>query len=187
MHFEIIRKSDMKVTAWSGGTTSELFIYPRSADFKLGNFDLRISIATVEVNESTFTPLPGVKRTLMVLGGELTLEHTGHHSLHLKPLEQDTFSGDWFTRSIGRASDFNVMTKNENRATVEAITLNSEESIIDERNPEIDFIHVVEGEISIGENQLTSGESIAMYKSPEEENRIVKATNRVVLIRVSLN
>lgn len=187
MSFEIIRKSDIKVTEWSGGTTSELFIFPRSADFKLGNFNIRISIATIEVDESTFTSLPGVMRTLMLLEGELLLEHDGHHSARLKQFDQDTFSGDWITRSIGKARDFNVMTKNENYATVEAITLSSGELIVEENSHDIVFIHVLEGEISIGEYRLQDSESIAFYKAPSEENRIVKAMNRVVLIRVSIN
>ena len=73
--YSIIKKSDWKVTNWSGGITSELFIYPQKSVFKNGDYNLRISIATVEVEKSTFTPLKDVNRTLLVLNGSLELNH----------------------------------------------------------------------------------------------------------------
>ena len=45
---KIIKTENWKTTKWSGGTTSEIFIYPENALFKKGNYEVRISIATVE-------------------------------------------------------------------------------------------------------------------------------------------
>ena len=67
---------------WSGGTTTELFIYPEGATYEDRNFKFRLSIATVESETSEFTPLAGVKRTLMLLHGELTLKHEGQYEKH---------------------------------------------------------------------------------------------------------
>ena len=103
-HFDASR---IKKTNWSGGTTSELFIFPEGSEFNIGNYLFRLSIATVEIEESTFTRLPDVNRTLMVLEGILKLEHEGHHKATLKPLEFDNFKGDWNTKSWGKVTNFN--------------------------------------------------------------------------------
>ncbi len=47
----------------------------------------------------------------MLLKGELGLIHEGRYTKHLKPYEQDTFSGEWDTRSKGKVTDFNLMLK----------------------------------------------------------------------------
>ena len=57
---------DYKVSQWSGGSTTELYLYPEDGDYKTGNFQLRISSATVETERSEFTSLPGVERYLMI-------------------------------------------------------------------------------------------------------------------------
>jgi len=45
----------------------------------------------------------------MVTEGTMTLQHEGHHSVHLAPFEQDKFEGAWTTRCMGRGRDFNLM------------------------------------------------------------------------------
>lgn len=105
----IIRKDMQTTTTWSSGTTTELAIYPADAKYTKHNFKWRISTATVNNETSIFTMLPGIWRILMVVEGDLSLEHTGHHNVHLAPFEQDQFSGEWETKSRGKATDFNVM------------------------------------------------------------------------------
>lgn len=105
----VIRKNEQKTTAWSGGATTELALYPPGSEYAKRNFSWRLSSATVEAAESTFTPLPGIRRTLLLLSGEMELEHAGQHKVRLLPFEQDSFLGDWQTTSRGVASDFNLM------------------------------------------------------------------------------
>lgn len=104
-----IRKADLKTSKWSGGTTTELFIHPKTTNYKQRDFDFRLSTATVEVETSVFTPLHGVARTLMVLDGEMKLFHEGHHEISLGPFDQDHFQGGWHTRSEGKCVDLNLM------------------------------------------------------------------------------
>jgi environmental stress-induced protein Ves len=106
---ELVRHDDQHVSAWSGGTTTEIAIFPRDAIYGRRDFLWRVSSARVDAEASTFTPLPGYQRLLMVLEGDMTLRHEGHHSERLTPFEQDAFSGAWVTSSSGRARDFNVM------------------------------------------------------------------------------
>lgn len=79
----------------------------------------RISSATMDIEESTFTHLPGFSRELMVISGETTLEHEGRYKVTIKPFEKDSFMGDWTTKSFGKASDFNLMTSKDCSGSLE--------------------------------------------------------------------
>lgn len=109
---KIIKKEDQSISKWSGGMTTQLDIYPEDALYSERNFLWRISSAVVELPESVFTHLPGIKRIIMPINGELYLEHEGRYKKLLKPFEQDCFSGDWTTRSRGKVIDFNLMMRN---------------------------------------------------------------------------
>ena len=100
-----------KTINWASGTSTEIFIHPASGSFADRNFLFRISTATVEAEESTFTFFEGITRHLMILKGELELIHEGRYTKHLEPYDQDTFSGEWSTRSKGKVTDFNLMLK----------------------------------------------------------------------------
>ena len=126
---EIVRKDNQKISKWSGGTTKELFIYPKDAIYSEGNFKWRLSSAVVDVEESVFTSLPRVERIIMVIQGELLLKHEGHHTVNLKQYEQDSFSGHWITRSFGKVRDFNLMMEKGNCGKLEVIFINENENI----------------------------------------------------------
>ncbi|QDR79971.1 HutD/Ves family protein [Sporomusa termitida] len=106
---KLIKQIEQTTSSWSGGTTTQIAIYPPDASYSEKNFSWRLSSASVEVEASTFTPLPGIWRLLMVIAGELELTHAGHHTVHLRPFEQDSFSGAWTTTSHGKVRDFNLM------------------------------------------------------------------------------
>lgn len=118
---EIIKKDELEVNSWSGGTTTQLAIYPKNAIYSERNFKWRLSSAKVEVDESDFTFLPGINRIIMIIEGELILEHEGHHKSILKPFAQDRFSGSWKTRSYGKVIDFNLMTSEDCEGKLEAM------------------------------------------------------------------
>jgi environmental stress-induced protein Ves len=126
-NIEIIRENQYKTSKWSGGTTTELYIYPVGSLYGHGNFKWRLSSAKVEVECSTFTSLPGISRIIMIIEGQLLLKHEGHHSATLKALEQDSFSGDWITRSFGKVIDFNLMVAKGYKGKLEVISVNAGE------------------------------------------------------------
>lgn len=111
MNLKILKKSDFITTKWSDGDTTQLYIYPEDGSYAERNFSFRLSTATVTNEKSTFTKLNGVSRELMILSGEMKLEHYGRYSKVLKEFEQDSFMGDWDTISYGKVIDFNLMTK----------------------------------------------------------------------------
>jgi len=105
----IIRKAEQSTGTWAGGTTTQLAIWPPSADYGLRNFKWRMSSARVDLEESSFTALPGVHRLLMILEGRVRLIHEGRRETTLDAFDQDAFEGEWHTLSCGRCVDFNLM------------------------------------------------------------------------------
>ena len=100
------------ISQWSGGTTTEIFIWPEGASYAAREFSLRISSATVELEESDFTPLPGVERYITPLEGGFTLTHPGTSPVVLTALAAPyRFSGQISTHCVGKATDFNLMLK----------------------------------------------------------------------------
>ena len=83
MKIDILKPADFKTTKWAGGSTTELYIHPPIANYAAGNFNFRISSATVEVAQSNFTVLPEVSRQLMVLSGSIKVSHKNHHEIQL--------------------------------------------------------------------------------------------------------
>ena len=103
---------DYKVSQWSGGTTTEIFIWPQGANYAPREFSLRISSATVELEESDFTPLHGVMRYIVPLQGSFTLTHPDGEPVMMMPLDTPyRFSGQIPTHCVGKATDFNLMLK----------------------------------------------------------------------------
>lgn len=104
--------ADFRCGTWSGGSTTQLYIYPPLGDYATRQFILRVSSATVHVPESDFTPLDGVTRYITPLTGGFTLTHPGKAPVVMKPLDKPyRFSGDWDTHCVGVATDLNLMLK----------------------------------------------------------------------------
>ena len=117
-------EKDFKTSNWSGGTTTELFIYPHEADYKKRNFLFRLSSATVDLDRSDFTPLPGFFRFISPLNGDLKISHDEKNFTKLKPYEIYAFDGGAKTVSMGRVRDFNLMVKDGVETEVKNFALN---------------------------------------------------------------
>ena len=126
---EVIREQDQKTSQWSGGTTTELFLYPKNGSYADRNFLFRLSSAYCQDSESVFTSLPGVKRILMVLDGRISLCHQGKRKVTLEPGDQDHFTGDETTKSAGSCVDFNLMMKQDTEGNLFYRKLQEEEKL----------------------------------------------------------
>lgn len=122
-------KAEMKVyhsfetTEWSGGTTTQFYIYPEDSHYKDRDFIFRLSSAVVRDEESVFTKLNGFTRILLMLDGKVQLSHNGEKEIELSPGMQDTFEGGWDTVSHGKAVDFNLMMSEQAKGRVTLIYL----------------------------------------------------------------
>lgn len=110
-NIELLRQEIYKPTFWSGGMATELTTYPLNSDFASKNFLWRLGVAKINIPESTFSSLPKVSRKFMVIEGTITLDHENKYKKLLNPFEQDDFMGDWKTKTYGKATVFNLMTK----------------------------------------------------------------------------
>ena len=115
MNYRIIDRQQHKLSEWSGGTSTELFIYPEDANYLERHFLWRVSCANVEVEKTNFTPLYGVKRWIMPLESPLMLMHKNDlkplYDISIRPYEAHCFRGEWETVSYGKTKDFNLMLK----------------------------------------------------------------------------
>ena len=109
MTMTLLTPADYVTTQWSGGATTQLAIAPRGAVYADRDFLWRVSSATVELDESDFTPLPDYRRFISTVRGDMTLSHDGGAELTLHPGDVHEFDGGADTHSRGRCTDFNLM------------------------------------------------------------------------------
>ena len=157
---KITHSENRTTIAWASGTSTELFIYPADGDFKSRQFTFRISTATVEAKETTFSDFSGLTRILMPLKGDLTLIHEGRYTKELKPFDQDTFDGSWATRSRGKVQDFNVMFKPHYDASVTHHGMNAQDRITLNASLDWHFLYIFSGEFTIYNTAVVSGDFI---------------------------
>jgi environmental stress-induced protein Ves len=203
-NIEIIRKQQCETSEWSGGTKTELYIYPKGSIYSKRNFNWRISSARVELEQSTFTPLQGVSRIIMIIEGELRLYHEGHHKAELKAYEQDSFNGEWTTTSFGKVTDFNLMLAKGYKGRLQCISLNEDEFkdiIVHNNGKDVEKLsriteafYIVKGNVEIVSEakvklKLNQGDlalvtkteeenvlEIKIYNNGEGESKIIRAT-----------
>ena len=189
----ITRKQELTTSRWSGGTATQLAIYPHGTTLQERNFLFRISTARVEAETSTFTRLPGVRRVIMILDGQLELKHVGHYSKTLQKYETDVFSGDWETISRGKVTDFNLMTTGEATGTIEWVKIYKDKPIMfpfsDEGN--VLGIYVLKGILNYqdgNENEiLEPGSFLLAFPELSEEQSALKALEESEFVLVMID
>jgi len=109
----LIRPSEYRAMPWKngGGVTTEIF-----ADPPTGNFDWRVSIATVNA-DGPFSTFAGYERHIMPLSGEgMALDIAGRGKFILEPFRPFSFSGDAQVHGSllqGAVTDFNLMVRRD--------------------------------------------------------------------------
>lgn len=121
INIKLLTNDDYLTSVWSGGKTTQFYIYPEDAIYKELNFKFRISSATVELDKSEFTKLDGVHRFITPLNKELKLTHNHKDFVELKPFDVYEFEGGIDTTSFGTARDFNLMLANGAKGKLENI------------------------------------------------------------------
>lgn len=122
MEYKIYKETDFITSKWTGGTTRQLAIFPQESKYLERNFVWRLSSATCDLEETTFSKLPDYDRVLMVLSGDVVLAHQDVRVARLHALEQDRFDGAYTTKSFGKITDYNLMVKKGNEGFLDVIT-----------------------------------------------------------------
>lgn len=154
------KAEEFSTSNWSGGTTTQLYIYPEDGNYAERNFQARISSATVDVVKSEFTSLPNVKRYLMIFEGHLDLIHGVNTRVELEPYQVDEFDGGIPTVSYGKVVDFNLMLKDGADGVMETAQLKTAQQAVIEREKDYNLlcIYVKEGSMKIANQEVSSGE-----------------------------
>ena len=164
--------ADYTTSRWSGGTTTELLIRPRGALYARRDFLCRLSSATVDLDESTFTALPDYDRLIATLEGTVTLVHDGGAPLTLAPYEVHAFDGGSETVSRGRCRDFNLMLRKGKAAgSLKALTVAGSAALALDRGDELALLYCGEGacDAVVGDtaHPLLPGESLLLEDAAE--------------------
>lgn len=162
MKFTKSSAKDRVTAQWAGGTTTQLAIYPAGAEYTKFNFLFRLSTATVEVEESTFTFMPGVTRHLMILEGQLTIDHKGRYKKQLDRFGYDVFNGEWPTTAKGKVTDFNLMVREKSGGKLQALVLRGREEETITHRAKISYSGVY---LLTGSLRVISGTSSAELKA----------------------
>ena len=109
LNYKIYSNENRNVSKWIGGESAELLISPADAQLEDRSFDWRIASAITTAEEYEFSDFSGFMRHIMVLDGKLTMIHDGHHTISLKPFEQDYFDGGWKSKGFGACRDINLI------------------------------------------------------------------------------
>ncbi|OXA65458.1 hypothetical protein B0A67_24375 [Flavobacterium aquidurense] len=108
MNIRLLPKKDSKASIWSGGSTYEYMIYPKTANYSDRDFAFRISSATIEKVPSAFTKFQGYHRYLVMLDNSLDIEVNKEKKIYEK-YEILEFNSDDEVTSYTKGIDFNWM------------------------------------------------------------------------------
>ena len=173
MTIQHISKDPSKIINWANGTSIEVFLYPSTSSFQNQDFLFRISIATVEAEQTTFTSLPLTDRTLMVLKGKLVLHHTGQHQKTLQPFDQDNFKGGWETISYGIATNFNLMCRVGTKGIIKHYHATRNSPLTFEFSSTIEIVYLHTGTAKFNESLLSAGDSLIIEKGQYRSFQVI--------------
>lgn len=182
-----LTEEDYTVSTWSGGTTTQLAIYPETEKYADRNFLWRISSATVDLPESDYTALPDYHRFITPLCGEMALSHDKGEEVDVKPLTVHEFDGAAATHCRGVCTDFNLMLRKDKASGfMQAVELTGENGILIEPLEETQtmLFYVVSGTALIKDEdeviELSEGDSVII--SGEEYEYLLESDDRAVVV-----
>lgn len=186
MNYKVIRESDYITTRWSGGTTSQIMIWPEDAIFSQRKFEWRISRATVDNGESNFTRMDGFHRELYMMTGETVL-HFPQEEKEMKPGSVIRFNGESEIRSVGGGTDLNLIMKNGVDGCLEEKEFEALDTVTTQKNRgwKQCLIYIVSGQIAEKDLELTAGESIFITSDSGDETALTaKEKTKAVLFYI---
>ncbi|MDF3028834.1 MAG: HutD-family protein [Fluviicola sp.] len=183
---KIVTEADFLVSNWSGGKTTQLFIFPEGTTLSGRDFDWRISSAVIETEESDFTSFEGYERILIPLEGKLEMEHQTPNGIiqqNVNQFELARFSGSWPTKGKGKLTDFNLIFKSSYHPKVQ-ISYYMEKTRMDlEEMTSVLFL--ISGSLMIN-NQHIHSPALVFNCEHQEAEIIYFAESRVILVEMSL-
>lgn len=187
MKEKIIRKEEFLTTKWSGGETTQLFIYPEGADFSKRDFLFRVSSATFTSTESQFSNFYGYQRYILPLEGSLKVYHKGLYNRDLNKYDVEYFDGGWstFSENTLDCRDYNYIVKSGTKATMQI--LNEGDTLV-VNGSSILTIFSVDDFTLVSENlegeRKVDGFSLFVFVTDKDEHIHIRKSKLPVIITV---
>lgn len=168
------------------GVTTEIAVHP--ADASLDDFHWRVSVARM-VEDTSFSTMPGIDRTLVVVDGAGIDLAVGSAQLRRLDTSSEPFSfpGDMPTFGHvvnGPISNFNVMTcRQHGNHHVERVVVSGTVPVW---TTGVTIIHAVNAltagvfELATGDTATVSGPSVCLYLEGHEANAIIVRINPAI-------
>lgn len=186
MKIDIVNSSEFRTSHWSGGDTTQIYIYPPHSDYESRNFLFRISSAVVNDQESVFTKLDNIKRYLMVIKGNIRLEHLGFHTTVLSEYDVDVFMGDWETKCFGCCKDFNLMIKNHNKGDLYSLNIYGKIQRIELKENNIYVIYSFDTDLEINEIGIKKNTAVIISDISNGEFINLLGNGKVIISQVNI-
>lgn len=188
MDTKILKTSDYKTSHWSGGTTTQILIYPEGSTLEKRDFVFRVSSATCGDGLNKFSDFTGYNRYITSLDKDLLLINKGEEKL-LKPYEILFFDGEDDTASNSAVRDFNLIIEKGVTGSLRS------ESILGGVTLKIfggvNLIYIPEGNLRAtikGETiNLEVGNSILAYDDEIVLETIEEETTRILIVEAEVD
>ncbi|HFI0645208.1 TPA: HutD family protein [Streptococcus suis] len=90
-----------------GGRTTQLYLFPTQSSYGERNFQFRLSTASMDTEQSTFTSLASYHRILLSLDQTIVLQDM--NSGEQVTLAIHRFEGEQSIQCVGKAQDFDII------------------------------------------------------------------------------
>lgn len=192
MKSKIISPDEFIENQWSGGTTTQLVIFPEGSNLADRDFDFRISSATFTSTSSNFSEFNSYQRYLLPLIGKLSVNHENLYSRELDTYELEYFLGSWKTSSTNTldCKDFNLIVKKGIQCNLSVLSEGM--SYIPKKNGKLFLYSLEDFQICIATDnmQIMNVPANSLLEIQEEDilNKITLkfATNTVIICEVIL-
>ncbi|RQO30355.1 hypothetical protein DBR32_12350 [Taibaiella sp. KBW10] len=184
----VLKAEQYQTADWTGGQTSQIFIFPEVASYANRDFIFRISAARVMVSPSDFTLLAGYNRIIMSTEDPIVLQQDGN-SFTLAPFIPFSFAGAIPTHCIGTTSDFNVMMREGYKASLEVIYIrNSYQAEIAPHTITLFYVAAAEEALFCQEQHLSQKDSLVCGSMATAEHKAIPFTTAATatLLKVTL-
>ncbi len=174
-----ISKENFIVSEWSGGSTTQLAIFPEDSCLANRDFIWRISSATFTSTSSRFSDFSDYRRYILPLRGEIYLKHHYKYNTLLKPYDVEYFFGSWTTDSRNSLDcrDFNLIVKKGVNCNL--VVVKNTSTYVPKRSGTLCLFSLNEFDIDIFTDKVET------FKILKEELFIIK--EKEILNKISIN
>ncbi|WP_372870595.1 HutD family protein [Shewanella sp.] len=172
MPIHLVAADEFQTSTWSGGTSTQLWIYPKSSTLAARDFDFRLSSAKVETS-GPFSDFSGYDRLLIVLNGQMSLTIDGVKSAAQLGSSAAPFAFNGASQIHAEldspsVEDFNLFVPSGVSKTACRLMLNSQQRWNQPLQPQtlVYGIYLRQGSLMVADNQMNAENPLIISSKP---------------------